>query len=185
MERRARVQARREKIREIALDTLKLAGVLAVAIAAPNAVSSMHKLGLMPGPRQRESMRRTYQRLAKQGYVTYDGPHLRLTSRGESELRRIKFRAHAMDKRKKWDGKWRVLTFDIPEKQRRLRDKVRSLLQSFGFVRLQDSVWVYPHNCEDHIALLKAELRIGYKMRYLVVQELEGDRHLRAEFDLP
>ena len=178
------MRTRREKIREIALDTLKLAGVLAIAIAAPNAVSGMKTLGLIPGPRQRESMRRTYQRLTKQGYVARDGPYLRLTSRGESELRHIEFRAHLGGKRKKWDEKWRVLIFDIPEKQRGLRDRVRSLLQSFGFVRLQDSVWVYPHNCEDFIALLKAELRIGYKMRYMVVQELEGDTHLRAEFDL-
>ena len=41
-----------------------------------------------------------------------------------------------------WDGKWRVLIFDINER-RRLRTQLRRLLDGVGFVRLQDRL-AYP-----------------------------------------
>lgn len=43
-----------------------------------------------------------------------------------------------------WDGKWRILIFDIPEKLRRYRDFLRTELSSLGFYQLQKSVWVHP-----------------------------------------
>jgi hypothetical protein len=54
-----------------------------------------------------------------------------------------------------------------------------------GFVRLQDSVWVYPYDCEDIITLLKAEYRIGDDMRYMIVDSIERDSALRRHFKLP
>ena len=53
-----------------------------------------------------------------------------------------------------------------------------------GFVRLQDSVWVYPYDCEDLIVLLKADFKIGKDVLYMIVDEMEGDTHLRKEFGL-
>ncbi|MEK7546097.1 MAG: CRISPR-associated endonuclease Cas2 [Patescibacteria group bacterium] len=40
------------------------------------------------------------------------------------------------------DGKRLVVAFDIPERQRALRQTLRNFLRSCGCVRLQDSVWV-------------------------------------------
>ncbi len=53
-----------------------------------------------------------------------------------------------------------------------------------GFVRLQDSVWVFPYDCEDFISLVKAELKIGSAILYMVVEHIENDTHLRAHFGL-
>ena len=53
-----------------------------------------------------------------------------------------------------------------------------------GFVRLQDSVWVYPYDCEDLITLLKADFRVGKDVLYLIVDSIENDKYLRAEFNL-
>ncbi|MCI0557327.1 MAG: hypothetical protein MN733_02450, partial [Nitrososphaera sp.] len=79
---------------------------------------------------------------------------------------------------------WRVLIFDVPEYRKKIRETIRHSLRMIGFVRLQDSVWVYPYDCEDFVALLKADLKIGKDVLYLIVQEMEGDTHLKQIFDL-
>jgi DNA-binding transcriptional regulator PaaX len=43
-----------------------------------------------------------------------------------------------------WDGRWRMVLFDIPEKDKRLRDKLRRHLLARHFGYLQNSVWVSP-----------------------------------------
>ena len=58
-------------------------------------------------------------------------------------------------------------------------------MREIGFVRLQDSVWVYPYDCEDFIALLKAELKIGRDVLYAIVDTIEHDKNLRQHFNLP
>ena len=183
MEERSEIRRRREKIRRIALDTVKLAGLITIAVAVPNAIQGFHRLGLLPSRRQEESLRRTYQRLIQKGYLRYVGSRLRLTRKGERALLKQSLSA-AMQSKRKWDGKWRVLVFDIPERKRSLRNKVRGTLQGFGFQKLQDSVWVFPHDCEDLIALFKADMRIGYSMLYMIVDEIEGQARIKELFSL-
>ncbi len=57
-------------------------------------------------------------------------------------------------------------------------------MRELGFARLQDSVWVYPYDCEDLMALLKADLKIGMAVLYMIVEHIENDKHLRAHFSL-
>src|SRR3989344_2297817 len=52
-------------------------------------------------------------------------------------------------KKWRWDGKWRILIFDVPEKIRGKRDFLRRELIDFGFYPLQKSVWVYPYNLPE------------------------------------
>jgi len=159
-----------------------MAGILTLAVAVPNAVQGLVKLGLFPTKRQTESMRRSYERLLKSGYLKYEGKHLRLTKKGEQML--LSYELESERHGRQWDGKWRVLVFDIPEKKRSLRIRVRRSLQTIGFLRLQDSVWIYPFDCEDFVVLLKADLRIGYEMLYMIVDQLEGDSRMKREFGL-
>ena len=46
------------------------------------------------------------------------------------------------DKNHNWDGKWRIVVFDIPEKNRTIRELFRNRLKEWNFVRWQRSVWV-------------------------------------------
>ena len=98
----------------------------------------------------------------------------------------LKTKEHLVrSKSKRWDGQWRVVTFDIPEKRRSTRDRLRGYMQAYGFKKLQSSVWVFPYDCEEVLALIKAELRIGNAVLYMVVDEIENDRPLREHFRLP
>ncbi len=52
---------------------------------------------------------------------------------------------------RKWDKKWRMVLFDVPESRRRVRDALRQKLKQFGFLEFQKSVFVFPYPCEDEI----------------------------------
>jgi len=45
---------------------------------------------------------------------------------------------------KPWDKKWRLVVFDIPEKNRLARDALRKKLKELGFAPLQRSTWISP-----------------------------------------
>ena len=53
-----------------------------------------------------------------------------------------------------------------------------------GFKRLQDSVWIYPYNCEEVVTLLKADLDVGKALLYMIVDTLEDDEEIKKYFDL-
>ena len=107
-----------------------------------------------------------------------------MTKKGEAILRIWQFEDCKLINQKKWDKKWRVIVFDIPEKKRRIRDQIRHLFNKSGIYKLQDSVWVYPYDCEDIITLLKSDLGIGKNLLYLIVDELENDKYLREHYSL-
>ena len=111
--------------------------------------------------------------------------HLLLTSRGEAVLDKYRLEENSLQKRnKKWDGKWRVVVFDIKERFRNIRNKVRSELQSFGFRKLQHSVWITPYDCDDLIALLKIDMRIAEDVEYMLVETLESEERFKIMFNL-
>jgi len=87
-------------------------------------------------------------------------------------------------RKRRWDKKWRMLIFDIREERKNIREKVRRTLISLGFYRLQDSVWVYPYDCEDLVVLLKADFKIGKDLLYIISDEIENDEFLRKAFHL-
>lgn len=123
-------------------------------------------------------------RLIKRGLIEWQDGKLRLTGDGEKKFRMFDSANLRGEKSKRWDKKWRILIFDIREERKSLREKVRRTLISIGFKRLQDSVWVFPHDCEDLVVLLKADFHIGKDLLYIIADEIENDGWLRKEFGL-
>jgi phenylacetic acid degradation operon negative regulatory protein len=60
----------------------------------------------------------------------------------------------------KWDGYWRIVTFDIPESHRKVRDVLRNRLKSWGFVSWQKSVWASKKPLTDDLRVLVKDLGI-------------------------
>jgi phenylacetic acid degradation operon negative regulatory protein len=55
---------------------------------------------------------------------------------------------------RRWDGRWRLVLFDVPESRSVARNKLRHFLQSRGFGYLQNSVWITPDPVKEERALL-------------------------------
>ena len=181
---------RRGKIEKILLASLATAGLMSVALLAPNALAVLAQLD---GKKIRHKkpeyvVKSAINRLLEKGLISYvktdRGTFIRLTSAGILVLSKIKEGRVMFKKPKRWDKKWRIVIFDLPEKKRSLRTKLRKTLLSVGFYKLQNSVWVFPYDCEDLLVLLKADFKVGKDILYIIADQIEYDKPLRKVFNL-
>jgi len=189
VETEARKMRRRGYLKNALLASVAISGIVLVATIAPNAFAQLRYLPAMKRAQLRYRAKTTLERLAVQGLIDFekrDGKsYARITPEGQKVLLLEQHKASLRNvKKRRWDKRWRMIIFDIPERRRRTRDRLRITMSELGFVRLQDSVWVYPYDCEDLMALLKADLKIGAAVLYMVVEHIENDKHLRAQFAL-
>lgn len=59
-----------------------------------------------------------------------------------------------------WDGVWRLVIFDIPEKHRLVRGTLRRRLKEWGFAPWQKSVWASKKPLTGHLRNLVKDLDI-------------------------
>ncbi len=179
---------RNSKIQKIILSSIYLVGVISVGALAPKALSLLKHLDPNKKRNQKYSVNDAVKRLRERGLIEWEkterGVFLRLTKDGERAIEIFERGEFKIPKPKKWDGKWRVIIFDIKETRRETRDKFRRTLVQIGFLKLQHSVWVYPYSCEDLITLLKADFKVGKDILYIIADSIENDKWVRAHFDL-
>ncbi|MDP3996685.1 MAG: hypothetical protein Q8P86_03270 [bacterium] len=176
---------RKGEIQKMILGSIAAVGIVGTALVAPNVLGAMAKLGIISTKRQREVVNRARTRLLERGLLCQNkNGFLEITKAGEEKLRQLKLADFKLNKPKKWDKKWRILIFDIKECRRKTRNQLRQTLRLIGFEKLQQSVWVYPYDCEDLIALLKADFMIGKDMLYIIADEIEGSGRLKKIFNL-
>src|SRR3989344_6282938 len=137
------------------LGAFGVASVVAVAVLAPNALQmfrSFRKLRTRlryDAAQVKYNITATITRLEKEGCITLEQRgeevYARLTKKGGQRLASYQAEGFGIKAPRTWDGKWRVVIFDVREEKRSVRDKLRRGLRRFGFVRLQQSVWVLPY----------------------------------------
>lgn len=101
----------------------------------------------------------------KKGEVVWE-----LTSEGKNQL----VRSFPMLKwqQSSWDGWWRIVIFDVAEKQRKVRDSLRIKLVELGFGQWQKSVYISPHDvAQDMIEFLES-LHLWGQASVFVAKEL-------------
>lgn len=136
------------KPKDILLLTLAGIGDIAEEIKDPfRAVSSAYKnmYGFIPKRYKKHNFIQMVGRSLKTGdieKVIKDGKvYLRLSTLGNEKVHREFPISNLIAK---WNKKWIVVIFDISEKARKMRDKLRIKVQSIGFGMLQESVWISP-----------------------------------------
>ena len=186
---RAKRIAKRFRLQDAVLLSLYTATALTLAIVAPNTVQLLRKVD-PDMARKRHPSRRMSQamsRLQSKALVKKDSSGIvRLTERGKLLGEKLFLQEKLLvSEPQKWDGRWRIVIFDIWERRRDVRDQLRLLLMKIGFVKVQNSVWAYPYDCEELLAFIKADLKVGKGMLYLIAEGIEGDTWLRKHFKLP
>ncbi len=188
LEEASRKRKKKQDIQHAVLATVAVTGIVAFAAVAGNA---LQLLDYLPNEKYnlKYRMKSVAGRLVAKKYAVWverDGKkYLRVTPTGRKALAFEQAKITLKNQKKKWDGRWRMVVFDVPERRRRIRNRLRAVMLEIGFVRLQDSVWVYPYDCEDFVALLKAELKIGKDVLYAIADTIEHDKDLRRQFKLP
>ena len=123
--------------------------------------------------------------LANRGLITISKKNNQrffiLTKDGQLE---ILLKKAKIKQKQHWDGKWRLIMFDIPEGAKDKREFFRKLLKSNGFFKLQASVYINPHSLNNSaIAYLKETGLMDY-IRILRVDKMDHDGVLKKHFNL-
>jgi len=87
-------------------------------------------------------------------------------------------------KLKKWDGKWRIVIFDIPEDRRAKRDAFRTRLKRLGFLELQKSVWISPIDYEREINYLIEVFDISSYVNFITADFVKSKKRLEKHFKI-
>ena len=124
--------------------------------------------------------------LDKKGFLKItsksDKRFVQLTPKGNIEV--LIKKAGITKTSNKWDGKWRIIIFDIPEISKDLRNHLRFLLKKNNFYKLQHSVFIHPHFLNrEAIDYLKETGLMDY-IRILRVDAIDDDTLLKKRFHL-
>lgn len=107
-----------------------------------------------------------------------------LTNKGKEKALTYNIETMIIAQPKRWDGKWRMVLFDIPERRRDARDALRSTLRRLGFYEYQKSVFIYPHHCQDEMDYVIEFFRVRPYVRLIIVHQMDNELHLKKIFEL-
>lgn len=140
-----------------------------------------------PIPRWRKyAINRAYKQLIIDKAIQLDSSGKpQITAVGDKLLSQYTLTDYFVDKNiEPWDQKYRVVSFDISVMKNKERHLLRRQLVEWGFIRLQNSVWVFPYDCLVAISLLKSSFGIVTEVIYMTVESIENDKWLRDSFGL-
>ncbi len=98
---------------------------------------------------------------------------LTITPEGEKVL------ARKMPKR---DGVWKLVIFDIPEKQKYVRTVLRAKLKSLGFQKWQNSIWISPFALDDEVEDELKQLAQRFFVRLIKTTDINETDDLEKMF---
>ena len=107
-----------------------------------------------------------------------------LSENGNKKALRFNIDRIEIKKPAKWDGKWRIVMFDIPEKLKGLRDSLRLHFREIGLIELQKSVFVYPYPCSKEIEFIIELYNARKHVRFILAENVDNQLHLMKKFDL-
>jgi len=127
--------------------------------------------------------------LNRRGYVKIldsDNGNVRvkITNRGETIVKELDIDALTLKELDNWDGKWRIIIFDVPNTKSKNRLAFTERIKSLGFIMIQKSVWAYPVECYEEVMILRKFYEIEKYVTYLEVIEVEDEINWRGKLNL-
>lgn len=175
-------------VKEI-LHVLAAAGAIGMIFTFPGAAPAIGSLVLGDNTYDRWKTRKIITQLRKQKFITIkENPDntvtVKITDQGMVRALTYQLEAMQLKKPKKWDKKWRVVIFDIPDRYKKVRDIFRMRLRQLSLYPLQESIYVFPYSCFNEIEFLRELYGISFTVKYLLVEKIEDDGELRKHFEL-
>jgi hypothetical protein len=110
---------------------------------------------------------------------------LTLSEDGKKRVLHFNLDHMAIKSPKRWDGFWRIVIFDIPERKKEGREALRTKLKQLGFHQLQKSCFIHPFNCRSEIDFISEVFEVSPFVNLIVAKEIDGAAQLRKVFGLP
>ena len=107
-----------------------------------------------------------------------------LTENGKRKALTYQIDEMKIKKAPKWDKKWKIVLFDIPEKKKKIREAFRHHLKNLNFFEYQKSVFVQPYDCKNEIEYIIEFYNIRKYVRFIMADSLDNELHLIKHFKL-
>lgn len=132
-------------------------------------------------------VRQAADRLERRGLVKIEknetGWVVKIVDKGKTQI--LKYGLEELKpKSGKWDGKWRLVFFDVAEPDKAKRDLLRRYLVKLGMRRMQESVFVSPFDVSDEVKYLREVLEIPHEVKMGVLEWIENAEELKDIFEL-
>jgi len=166
-----------------------ITGAIYIAASSPYFIRNLMKEFKKWRKYSKKQLYDTFYNLKKQGLIKFEKRgqqiYISLTKEGKKKAGIFQINNLKIKRPKKWDGKWRIVIFDIAQLKKIYREALRGKLKELGFYRLQDSVWIYPFDCKAEIELLRDFFGLSEKeLRLLEAENIGNDRELKKYFKL-
>jgi len=174
--------------------------ILATLVAGPIIMAGAAFPGLLSQTRtfhkskkySKKQMQRAFQNLKYKKLIEIvqesdEKFRIQLTNKGVIRIKDFCLEALTIEKPEKWDGKWRILIFDIPTRPKiynQAREALRRKIKDLGFYQMQKSVWVYPYDCEDEILFIAELFQVQKYIEILTVEKLLHENELKKKFEI-
>lgn len=135
-------------------------GLSGVSTPATTLLEALEQLGAFPDHLSSDERRALVANLRRQGLVevsSRDGNLVIQPSvKGIHRLQRAQISNLFVQPQDRWDGVWRMISYDIPSKYGKQRRLFTSELHRLGFTLIKDSTWFHPYPCFDAVSELVA-----------------------------
>lgn len=182
-----------------AADVLKLVGIgvfLAGSVIIPNLPLALKPI--LDYQRRKEyeawkrfnipNLKRTLRRLESQKLVEIVEENgmqtIKITGAGQRKILKFAINELAVEKPKFWDGKWTLVSYDIPTNLKTIRRILQEYLKAWGFYPLHESVYLHAYPCEKQVEFLRAYLGVGKYVRIFSISKIENDKVFKDFFEV-
>ena len=170
------------------LAMIGLGGILLVGAITPNIFSAFGRYSRARDYNEKQ-VRSSFFYLRKRGLIklikradnTYE---VKISQKGRTKI--IEFAVEGLRLRSSdnWDGKWRVVIFDIPEHSADARRALSRKLKALGLFQLQRSVFIYPYPVAAEVQFVSAFFEVEKYIEILTVESMLDDKDLRRHFNI-
>lgn len=127
-------------------------------------------------------LRQIIKRLNEQKMVEIKDGEVKITKKGRQKL--LKYDLEKIELKKRIDGKWRLIIYDISNMKKPQREIFRATLKRLRFLQLQKSVYLTPYVCDDEIEFIRQTFNIGSDVILLKVKSIENEKAYKDYFGI-
>lgn len=179
------------KITLVVLSVLALA-TLPVLVAGAGAMgNAVQVFKMFNGSKKysKSQIKSAFQNLHRQKLIEYindkNGKSIvRITQKGQTRLRAFSIETMKIKTPKAWDGKWRLVMYDLPLRFKKGRNALRYHLMELGFLQFQKSAWIYPYPCEEEIVFIADFFCMTKYIEILSVDSMLNEAKFKKYFNL-
>lgn len=177
---------------EIIKETLVGIGVLGLVLVgaamAPGIFSALGRSGFTKRKYDRKFNNTVHYLKRRKLIIVKENPDgsmkVELSKDGKKKVLKYDLEKIKINPMRRWDGKWRFVMFDIPNKFKGRANTFREKLKELGLYQFQKSVWVYPFPLENEIDFIIQIFEIRPFVKLGEMTYIDGEEKIKKKFKL-